>query len=58
MIKTKRSTRWVRESKSQNKEYAGIHLLCDFWFGKIIEDEKEIKKILIGAAKKAKNTPL
>jgi len=58
MIKTKRSTRWVRESKSQNKEYAGIHLVADFWFGKIIEDEKKIKKFLIGAAKEAKNTPL
>ncbi len=54
--KTKRSIKWVKE---KNKlKYAGIHLLAEFWGGKIIEDSKKIEKILIGAAKKAKNTPL
>lgn len=59
--KTKRFVQWVNESKSQkikNIKYAGIHLIADFWNGKIIEDEKEIKKILIGAVKEAKNIPL
>jgi len=53
--KTKRSIQWVRDKKI---EYAGIHLIAEFWGGKIIEDPKEIDKILILAAKKADNTPL
>ena len=54
--KTKRSIQWVKQDKKT--KYAGIHLLADFWYGKIIEDTKEIEKILIEAAKKANNTPL
>ncbi len=53
--KTKRSIQWVQEKKTK---YAGIHLIAEFWGGKIIEDPKEIEKILILAAKKANNTPL
>lgn len=41
-----------------SKKYLGIHLIVEFWQGKIIEDSKKIEKILIGATKKAKNTPL
>ena len=54
-----RST-YVNKDFKRNKKiiYAGIHLLAEFWGGKNIEDEKEIKKILITAAKKAKNIPL
>jgi len=54
--KTKRSTRWVIV-KNQTK-YVGIHLIAEFWYGKIIENPKEIEKILIEAVKKAKNIPL
>lgn len=54
--KTKRSIQWVRQNKKL--KYAGIHLFAEFWSGKIIEDPKEIKKILIGAVKESKNTPL
>jgi len=54
--KTKRSIQWVKQDKKT--KYAGIHLLAEFWYGKIIEDTKEIKKILIEATKKAKNIPL
>ena len=54
--KTKRSIQWVRQNKKL--EYAGVHLFAEFWYGKIIEDPKEIKKILIGAVKESKNTPL
>ncbi len=36
----------------------GTHLIADFWGGKIIEDPRKIKKILIESAKKAGNTPL
>ena len=53
--KTKRSIKWVPRKK---QKYAGIHLLAEFWGGKIIENSKEIEKILIGATKAAKNTPL
>jgi S-adenosylmethionine decarboxylase len=54
--KTKRSIQWVKKSRKQ--KYAGIHLIAEFWNGKIIEDPKEIKKILIGSVKEAKSTPL
>jgi len=53
---TKRPIQWVKQNKKRN--YTGIHLIAEFWSGKIIENPKEIKKILIGAVKKAKNTPL
>ena len=53
--KTKRSIKWVPRKK---QKYAGIHLLAEFWGGKIIENSKEIEKILIGATKAAENTPL
>ncbi len=56
MRKTKRSL-WA-VAKTKNKNSIGIHLICDFWFGKKIEDPKEIEKILIETAKKAGNTPL
>jgi S-adenosylmethionine decarboxylase len=44
---------------SKNKpKPAGIHLIVEFWGGKVIESAREIKKILITAAKKSKNVPL
>ena len=55
--KTKRLIKWVIDKKNKI-DYAGIHLIAEFWGGKIIEDSKEIEKILIRAAKKGKNTPL
>jgi S-adenosylmethionine decarboxylase proenzyme len=55
MAKTKRSIQWVKE---KNRKYAGIHLIAEFWGGKIIEDSKKIEKILILAARKAHNIPL
>lgn len=54
--KPKRSIQWVKKNK--NQKYAGIHLMAEFWYGKIIEDPKRIKQILIKAVKKANNTPL
>jgi S-adenosylmethionine decarboxylase len=61
--KTKRLIQWVKTPKNQNakiskSKYAGIHLIAEFWNGKNIDDPKEIKKILIEAAKKADNIPL
>ncbi|MDI6591752.1 MAG: adenosylmethionine decarboxylase [Patescibacteria group bacterium] len=54
--KTKRSIQWIITKK--NSKYSGIHLIADFWYGKIIEDPNKIKKILIKAVKEANNTPL
>jgi S-adenosylmethionine decarboxylase len=56
--KMKRSTRLVRLKPIKVSKYAGVHLLADFWSGKIIEDPQKLKKILIEAAKKSKNDPL
>jgi S-adenosylmethionine decarboxylase len=57
MAKTKRSIKWVQPIEKP-KKYAGILLAADFWSGRIIEDPKEIKRILIKAVKAAKNIPL
>ena len=54
--KTKRSIQWVRKTKKLN--HAGIHLIADFWYGKVTENPRELKKILIGAVKASNNTPL
>ncbi|MBZ1345227.1 MAG: adenosylmethionine decarboxylase [Candidatus Nealsonbacteria bacterium] len=47
---------WVKKTNKQ--KHIGIHLFAEFWFGRIIENPKKIKKILITAAKKSENTPL
>ena len=54
--KTKRSILWVKKTKKQ--KYAGIHLIAEFWGGKNIEQEEELKELLLEATKKAKSTPL
>jgi S-adenosylmethionine decarboxylase len=54
--KTKRLIQ--RVIKKRKQKYAGIHLIVEFWNGKIIEDPDKIKQILIEAAKRAKNIPL
>lgn len=54
--KTKRSIQWIRSTSIS--KYAGIHLIAEFWNGRIIENPKEIEKILITAVKRAKNIPL
>lgn len=56
MAKIKKSTPWI-ENKNP-KKYLGIHLIAEFWGGRIIEDRKKIREILIKAVKKANNTPL
>jgi len=56
--KTKGSIQWVIDSQNKKNTQVGIHLIADFWYGKIIEKEKEIKQILIGAVKKANCLPL
>ncbi len=55
--KTKRSIKWVVNKKNQFK-HAGIHLIAELWYGKIIENEKELKEILTEAVRKANCIPL
>jgi len=55
--KTKGSTKWVKPIEKP-KKYAGILLAADFWYGRIIEEPEEIKRILTEAVKRAKNIPL
>lgn len=54
-MKTKGKKIWNREVGSK---YLGIHLICEFFGGKEIEDSKKIEKLLYLAAKKSGNTPL
>lgn len=54
---TKRFPRWTATSKNKNK-YLGSHLIAEFWHGKIIDDEKKLKKILFETIKRSNNTPL
>ncbi|MFN3301948.1 MAG: adenosylmethionine decarboxylase [Patescibacteria group bacterium] len=53
---TKKTMKKIRKKIKEN--YIGIHLVGDFWYGKIIDNKKEIEKILRISAKKAKNIPL
>jgi len=55
--KPKKSRKWI-QSIEKPKKHVGILLTADFWHGRIIEEPKEIKRILIEAAKTAKNIPL
>jgi len=50
--KTKRSIQWVTDKPNKLK-HAGIHLIAEFWDGRIIETEKELKEILAKAVKSA-----
>ena len=44
---------------SENKiKRAGVHLIVEFWGGKVIESVAEIKKILFKTAKESNNTPI
>ena len=55
--KAKRLIKWVIDRKNKTK-YAGIHLIAEFWGGKVIENSREIERILIESAKRGGNTPL
>lgn len=60
---TKREKIWVQERIQKNQKrnienYLGIHIIAEFWYAKIIDDEKRIKKILVEAVKRSKSIPL
>ncbi len=48
----------VKVADQYKTEYAGIHIIAEFWGGKIIEDTKKIKDILIKTAEVSRNTSL
>ena len=54
---TKRVLQWTTIHKAPDSPQ-GVHLLADFWGGKVIESQEFIEKILIVAAKKSGNTAL
>lgn len=59
--KLKRNIQWVEEQKpgeEKKHKYAGLHVLAEFWDGKIIDNAAKIKEILIEAVKRANNIPL
>ncbi len=56
--KTKRILKWIPILKKRNQKYIGIHIVAEFWHGKVIEDKKKLKEILIKAVLQAKSTPL
>jgi S-adenosylmethionine decarboxylase len=57
LTQTKRSIHWIIDSKNlflpKRKKYAGIHLIADFWGGKAIESEEELKALLERTVKAA-----
>ena len=62
MQQTKRSIQWIIDNKifflPRKKKWAGIHLIVEFWGGRIIESEKELQFLLDNAVKAAETTPL
>ena len=54
--KTKRSRQWINQRivQTTKQEHIGVHLIVEFWDGKIIDSAREIRKILKQAVKEAK----
>ncbi len=46
-----------KKIKSKNS-HIGIHIVADFWGGKIIKSSHELKILLANAARRGNNTPL
>ena len=49
--------RGKKKIKSKDS-HIGIHIVADFWGGRIIESSHELKILLTDAARKGNNTPL
>jgi S-adenosylmethionine decarboxylase len=62
MQQTKRSIQWIIENKGfflpKKKKYAGLHLIAEFWNGKVIEEERELRRILDETVKESESTAL
>ena len=46
------------KNKTKGLPAAGIHLIIEFWGGKVIESAPEIKRILLETARVSNNTPI
>ena len=44
--------------ESRIPQFTGVHIVADFWFPKDIENVKQLKRLLLRAAKEANSTPL
>jgi S-adenosylmethionine decarboxylase len=60
MQQTKRVPSWTNPINTTTSRftYAGTHVVADFWHGKEIKTEQQLKQLLRGAAKAACSTPL
>jgi len=47
----------TKESKTE-KDYAGTHVLVEFWGSRVIEDPARVEAILLEACKRARCNPL
>lgn len=54
-MKNSRTPRW--RTQGSKARFAGIHIVADFWFVRE-PSKRELKRLLLGAAKAAKSTPL
>lgn len=53
---TARIPRWGKHAT--DFRYAGVHIIADFWFPTNIKNTKELKRLLLKAAKESNSTPL
>lgn len=51
-----RIPRWG--AHTTNFRYAGVHIIADFWFSKSITNTRQLKHLLMKAAKESNSTPL
>ena len=60
--KTKRSIQWIIDNRTfflpKKKRYAGIHLIAEFWNGRMVEEEKELEEILAETVRVSESTAL
>lgn len=57
-MKKRFTIRVKKKLEESSIKRAGVHLIIEFWGGKIIESSKEIRRILITTAKESNNTPV
>lgn len=58
MNKKTKSIQKCRIPQNNSTLSVGVHLLADFWYGKIIEETKKIEEILRQSVREANNSPL
>lgn len=56
--KTKSAFKNTAEGFLKHRNYVGVHMVGDFWGGRVIENKEKIKEILLEATRRAEDTPL